>query len=394
MKRSTAAGLIALLASMGLGCSSSDESLPPGELTLGPVVWNPSNIAVGQVQAVAEYDKTVAVFGASGVSTFTSGALVGSDASVTSWRSAAVIPSASGLGTWIVGIDGKGRMKRVLGHEGIEDVSDRFGLTSEAVSSLAGSTGATGFLTERGIATSDGTTVTHYPSSELHAVAAGAGRVAVAVAGGVRIFDPSAKGRETDVALPDARFVAFDAAGALFSATPRGLYKLEGGEMRVVYDAGARAIRALAAAGPHVWFAVDRDLGMVRDGRVFITSAPPSLGDDLRLAGSPDGDVWVVTGGQLFRYEARFGGASGDEAIWTDTVQPAYARVCSNCHSAPGSGKASSNVDLSTYALWNARRAAIRERVITQAGTPGAMPPSGYTLTEEEKAAIDAWTKR
>jgi len=381
-------------ASVGAGCSSSDSGA--STLTLSPVTWNPSNTNVGQVQAVAEYDKTVAVFGAQGVTAFVSGAAVGTDATVTSWTSSGVMPSADGLGMWLVGIDGDGRLRRVGSQAAIEDVSDRFGLASDKVQALAGDTGVTGFLLAQGLAVSDGKTVAHYDATTSHGVAAGAAQVAVAVDSGVRIFEPSKGDQETDVGLPDATFVAYDATGGLFAATNHALYKVEGGEAHAVYDAGGRTVHALAAAGSNIWVAVDGDLAVVQNGQVSVTSGaafPP----DAHLAGSPSGDIWLVAGGQLFRYavQANAGGGGGDEATWSATVQPIYASVCSNCHSAPGSGKDTSNVDLSNYALWDAHRAKIYQRVVAQAGTPTSMPPSGsgFTLTEVQRAAIEAWSK-
>jgi hypothetical protein len=76
-------------------------------------------------------------------------------------------------------------------------------------------------------------------------------------------------------------------------------------------------------------------------------------------------------------------------------VKPVYAAVCSNCHSPPGSGKSSSNIDLSTYDAWAQRRDRVFVRVVTDATTPAAMPPptSGLSITEEQQKAIGAWAK-
>ncbi|WP_394831888.1 cytochrome c [Pendulispora rubella] len=384
-----------IVAAFVLAACSGDDDGGVTTLTLVPVTWNPSSIETGQVQAVAEYDTTVAVFGAVGVTTFVSGSVVGTDTTVTAWRSAGVIPSASGLGTWIVGVDGQGKLQRVLGHDGVENVSDRFGLVSDKVAGLAGSERATGFLLEQGLATSDGATVRHYAAPALRAVASAAGRVAIAADDGVRIITPAQESSQETVALADAAFVAYDAAGALFSATHHAVYRLDGGAMRSVYDAGARTIRGLASSGANVWFAVDGELALVKDGHVSISSGLALRAPgDVQLAGSPSGDVWVVAGGQLLRYAAGAGGTD-DEAAWSANVQPIYATVCSHCHSAPGTGKDASNVDLSSYALWSARRAAVYQRVVAQAGTPAAMPPSGsgFTLTDAQRAAIEAWSK-
>ncbi|HWL86156.1 MAG TPA: c-type cytochrome, partial [Polyangiaceae bacterium] len=197
----------------------------------------------------------------------------------------------------------------------------------------------------------------------------------------------------TDVGLSDAAFVAYDNAGTLFSATHHGLYELEGSAMQSVYDTGGRTIHALVASGANVWFAVDGDLGLVQNGHVSITSGA-SFPSDVHLAGSPSGDVWVVAAGRLARYSARSLAPLDDQAVWTNTVEPTYAAICSHCHSAEVE-KDRSGVDLSTYAMWDAHRAQVYQRVVTQAGTPSAMPPatSGFTLTDAQRAAIEAWSK-
>ena len=141
-----------------------------------------------------------------------------------------------------------------------------------------------------------------------------------------------------------------------------------------------------------MWFTVDGDLGVVQDGHVSLASGG-TLANDVRLVGATSGDVWVL-GAALQRFSAA-GGEAGDEATWSSMVQPVYAAVCSNCHSAPGTGKSSSNIDLSTYDAWKGRRATIYQRVVGAAGTPAAMPPptSAFSLTDPQRAAIAAWAK-
>src|SRR3954471_17348764 len=95
--------LTAAFCMTGLGaCGSANDDAPAGPLpaavTLAPVTWS-TGVDVGTVQAVTESDQSVAVFGSIGVQTFTSGPLVGTDGSLTSWRGAAVIPSADGVST-------------------------------------------------------------------------------------------------------------------------------------------------------------------------------------------------------------------------------------------------------------------------------------------------------
>src|SRR5947209_5480706 len=128
----------ALAVAAGVGCSSKSDENGTGTLALNPVVWNPSNAPVGNVQAVAESGQTVAVFGAAGVTTFVGGAVLSTDATVTNWQSAAAIPSADDLGSWIVGVDGTGHIYRVRTQDTVENVSDRYGLAQAQVTQIAG----------------------------------------------------------------------------------------------------------------------------------------------------------------------------------------------------------------------------------------------------------------
>jgi mono/diheme cytochrome c family protein len=314
---------------------------------------------------------------------------VTSDESITTWKAAAVVPSSNGLSTWMVGVDDAGHVQRVAEEGGPQDVSDRYGLAADKVQSVVAGAGRVAFLLEKGVAVSDGANVTRY-DVPAHGVAATAGIVAVADGSAVRIFD---QGKETDVALPDAQLVTYDATGVLMAATTHGLYRVNGGAAEKVYDAGGRTIHALTSAGTNVWLTVDGDLGLWQGGHVAVATGG-TLAADARLVGSASGDVWVVSAGALLRWGAG-GGAGGDEATWNTSVQPVYASVCSNCHGPPGSGKTSSNIDLSTYAAWSARRSSVYLRVVTQAGSATQMPPSssGLTLTDAQRSAIQAWSK-
>jgi hypothetical protein len=341
--------------------------------------------------AVAEEGTNVAVFSDAGLAMFANGAPASSDGSVLAWRSAAAIRGTDGAGTWLVGVSGDGHVLRARVGDGPEDVSDRFGLASEKVQLVAGGPGApTAFLLEGGVALGDGKNVTRFDATPL-AVAASANGAAMADGVGLRLFDAAL--HETDIALPDAAFVAYDDAGNLFAATHHALYKI-GASAELVWDAGARAVKALSGAGGGVWLSVDTELALYKDGKIALTSGA-AIAPDANISGSPSGDVWIVAGGVLQRFQAQTG-ASGDEVLWSSSVRPVYASICNNCHSAPGTaGKDSSGVDLSTYDAWNARRDKIYKRVVEQAGTATAMPPpsSGFSLTDAQRAAIAAWAK-
>ena len=62
----TRAGLLASIV-VGVGCSSSSEPPAPSPLAVTAVAWNPSSVDVGTVQAVAEHDRSLLVFGSKGV---------------------------------------------------------------------------------------------------------------------------------------------------------------------------------------------------------------------------------------------------------------------------------------------------------------------------------------
>jgi mono/diheme cytochrome c family protein len=395
MRSRVAAALASIVFGIGLGCASSKGDVSPptaaAALTLTPVAWNPANADVGSVVEVVEQDTTLAIFGSKGVLTFTSGAIASTNASITEWRSAAVIPSPDGVSTWLVGIDGTGRVRRVSDAAGLVDVSDRYGLDSDKVTSVASAAGIVAFVLESGFAVSDGTKITHYQVAQPRSIAMGQGIVALADGAGVRIFD---HGKETDLALPDAQLVAYDDGGHLLGATSHALYDLSSGSAVRLYDVGARTIHQLGAAGSAVWLVVGTDLARFSAWQLAIGTGP-TLAPDARLVPSPSGDVWVMSGGQLQRWSVAAPMVDGDEATWTATVEPVYAAVCSNCHSPAGSGKSSSNIDLSTYDAWKGRRPQVYARVVGQAGTPTAMPPptSGLTLTDAQRAAIEAWSK-
>jgi mono/diheme cytochrome c family protein len=271
------------------------------------------------------------------------------------------------------------------------DVSDRYGVGADQVMSSAATGGLVTFVLQNGFAVADGKTVTRYQVPTPRSVATGKDVVAVADGSAVRIFD---HGKETDIALPDAQLVAYDDAGHLLAATSHVLYDLSSGVAERLYDVAPRTIHQLAAAGPAVWLAIDTQLARFAQFQLALGTGV-TLAPDARLVPSASGDVWVMSAGQLQRYRVAAAVDDGDEATWTATVEPVYAAVCSTCHSPTGSGKSSSNIDLSTYEAWKERRARVHMRVVDQVGTPSAMPPPGasVSLTDAQRAAIAAWSK-
>ena len=392
MRRASASGLL-VCAALGLfGCgkgAGGGDRLASGAgpeiLSISPVQWDATDGGVGQVQAVTENAEQVYVFGDSGAQVFAGGAPLSSDATVTAWNGAATIPAADGNGNWAVGLDKDGKLWRVRATGVLEPISGRYGLDREAVLDLvAMGAGYTAFALGSSIAISDGTNVTRY-DVPADALAGGAGLVAWAdKAGLVRRFDP-VKGTLEGWKLPGARLVAVSSLGRVAAATDRGLYYESGTlNLNLVYTAAPGAtITALSAAGARFWFTAGGRIGLLDRGQVQRTSNAP-LAADAQLTGSPSGDVWAVTAGELHRFADS---GAGDFATWQQTVLPVFARVCSSCHLPTGTA----GVNLASYKAWKDKRALIYKRVID--ASPSAMPPAGagVTLSEVDKAAIKAW---
>jgi hypothetical protein len=394
-------GALALLVATGCfsgGPSGGSSSAPPppgppavGALAVRPVAWNAANVGVGHVQAVAEVAEVAYVFSDAGITQMQSGAAVAADPSVTAWNAAGAIPSIDADGTtWAVGVGADGHVYRARAAGPAEDLSTELGLAMAQVRDLAASASVVGFELAKGLAVDDGKTLTSF-EGEVDSVAVAGGRIAAVSPGAVRVLDASSLA-ESDVALDAVAFVAFDTDGTLLAATPSGLYVENGTALDLVWDAGGVPVHGLAASSDGVWVAAGAQLVLWHAGAIAVTSTSP-IDAGARVVGSPSGGVWTITpAGALARFAVDDG--STDEALWQDTVQPVSARVCSNCHSAPGTqGKDSSGFDLSTYSAWKALRPLILTRVVTDAAMATAMPPpsSGYWLSPDEESAIGTW---
>jgi hypothetical protein len=383
---------IAIVLALGLaGCAASPLSRAGGGvgvLHVRAVEWNPGHAPVEGVKAVADAGGDVVAFADGAATVLSGGKVVAVDRSVPRWLSAGTIPAADGSGTWIVGVDGDGRLRRLLGKTSLEPVSDRFGLAADHVVGVA-SLGGTiaGFRLADEIAVADGAGVTRYATGPLASLTGGGGRAAL---GGdpLRVFDLEGK-RVSAFAVPDASspagpgqaaFVAVSAAGKLFVATPEVIWAEDDkGDLRVRFEAPGPTIHGLAAAGDRVWFAEGAELGVVEGGRVLETQGA-RVSPAASLSGSPSGDVWTLTGGALARY------AVAADADWDELVAPVFHRACEGCHR-PG-GEA--GVTLATRDTWEKRRALIQRRVLVDHD----MPPPGKPITEADRGAIRAWVER
>jgi mono/diheme cytochrome c family protein len=374
------------------GCGAS---LPaPQPLAVRAVDWNPTHVEVGRVTAVADRGTEVAVFSEGAATVLDAGAVTVVDRAVARWTSAATIAAADGSGTWLVGIDGDGRVRRLRGRAGFEDVSARWGLEHASVLDVATSPRGAVFVILPALssqspymhpppelAVADGARVAHFSGITPRAVAAGGGVIACATTNGV----VTASGASTRrFPLEPILDVAVDDAGKVYAATPDAVYAED--------DKGELVLRARAALGPihglvaskgRVWFAEGQELGVIEAGQVLATSGA-KVAPEARLWPSTSGDVWVIARGRLLRFARDAPAGSGPvRDAWLRDVEPVFARACAKCHSPGGPA----GVDLSTFDAWRAKTSDIKERVLDAR----TMPPKGHPLADADREQIRRW---
>ncbi len=402
MKTTLSFALPLLLAACGgAGPYSRDGGVQ--RLATRAVDWNPTHADVGHVAAVADRGGDVVVFSDGAATVMESGAVSLVDRSVAKWIGAATIPAADGGVPWIVGLDDKGRVRRLRARTGFEDVSARWGLEKSRVLGAA-SLGAHGaaFLYDGGIAMAGGDgKVVRLGGVPITTLAAGGGVGAGVSNGAIVRVDPSSFATKS-FALGDAIATAVDDGGRLYAATPDAVYaENDKGELTLRFRATLGAIHGLVASKGRVWFAEGPELGAIEDGHVVATTGAklPPAG---RLFPSTSGDVWIVAGGALVRIARDAGQAQpttpsapgapttpstvGHDDAWSAQVQPVFARSCSACH-LPG-GPA--GIDLSTPAAWQKHKGDVKARVVEKRD----MPPYGHPLAPSDLAAIQAWLAR
>jgi len=357
-----------------LGCATTTEVRP---LTVYPVEWNAQKTPLGAVAAVAESAEDVTVFGSLGAMTFTNGALVATDASVREWRSATTIPAVDGGGTWVVGLDARGRLYRVRARSTLDPISARFGLEKTDVRAITDlGRGRVAFALTGELAIADGERVARF-AYPFAAIAGGDGRGAGLTPHGARVFDPF-RGVDRTFALEGLRYVALAPDGRVVTASDRAIWREnDRGELTLQYRSEEPTIRGLAASAENVWFADGNELGLLAAAGATRTTGMKS--GTTAIVGSPSGDVWTLgKDGALARYSTIR--ASG---LWQTTIAAIQTKVCGGCHGPGGSA----GLDLSGAARWQANRLAIQRRVVKEK----TMPPPGHPLTNDERDAVAKW---
>ncbi|MGZ3453332.1 MAG: c-type cytochrome [Polyangiales bacterium] len=371
-----------LLLLVVVGCRAPKSAQGSSALHLESIPWNDGgNATFGTPQAIADAGDEVVVFSDRGATAFVDLRLAGSVAASIDWTDAAVIPAPDGTGSWFVGVDRSGVLHRVRARNQLEVVSDRWGLGRAQVRKVADVGGghvAFGFAEPNDhplFALTDGDKVLRF-EHPFETVAGGGGRTAGIMHGVVRAIR-AGQPKDDTWALADAAFVAVDASGRVYAATKRAVYAEDGQGQLVRKHRASDEIHGLCASGARVWFADGDALGLIESDRTAVSANV--IAPDARLAGSPTGDVWVISEGKLARY-----GTSRAASRFQQLVARVNARVCVGCH---GAGSAS-GLDLSTQAKWEANRASIRKRVVEQ----HTMPPLGSPFSEADRAMIDTWT--
>jgi mono/diheme cytochrome c family protein len=377
---------IVLLAAALAGCGHTEGPTGPvkqGVLSVRAVDFNPGMADLGSIAAVADLGSSTVIFSDKGMNMLIAGALDTTDATVTSWQAASVIPAADGEGEWIVGVGGDGHVYSIDAEGELGDVSDRYGLLDQKVIEVAATGGAgVAFRLDKGIALADGTNITTYDLA-VTGLAGDGGRLAGVASGAAHLFDPS-RGQDTAFPLAGAAYVAFDGSGKLVAATPHALYgEDDAGKLEKLIDLPDAEVHGLAASPRGVWVAIGSELGLL-DGDTLGVSKGAKLPADAALVPSSSGDVWAIDRGTLQRYSAA---SAGDESLWDATVSPIFSRVCAECHLPGGTA----NIDLSYYGAWVAKRDLIKQRVIDMTPTP--MPPTSASvqLKADDVKAIQAW---
>ncbi len=370
-----------------------DVVLPPSDggvlptvaapLFVRAITFNNMMVMLGTVAAVTDNAGTSAFFGSMGMRLLRWGALLASNAEITTWRAAATVPAVLGTGTWTIAVDAMGRVHRVRPDNLFEFVGDRYGVAGMSVRWVAhGGMNYVGFASDTHLSIADGMNTRRVMEGPFTAFGASNNFFAGVSTDRVKVLD-AATGRLRTWNLPGATAVAVDAMGKLVVSAGPVLW-VEGAEgvLQGVFRASA-PITSMIRSGPRVWFVSGRELGTYAMGRVSMTSNT-MLEMNSTLSPASMDEVWVLSRAAPRRYGADTG-TQTPEAIWRATMQPVYATYCADCHF-PGMG--GQLPDLSTYMGWDANRMRIRNSVVNMMAP--VMPPRGM-FPMEQRTAVDMW---
>jgi cytochrome c peroxidase len=240
-----------------------DVEIPAPPVLVGNVPWNASGAMVGMVAALAEQGETLFLFGTRGMQVLAGGVVAATDARVTMWRMAAVIPAGDGTsGEWVVGVDATGRVWRLRNRDSIEEVTGRYALMMRDAQSVARlSMNRVAFGLRAGVAVADGTQVRVWNDPSFANLVGSGSRVAAATATGVRVFDLMGE-RFVDFTLAGVTGVAFDAAGKLVVTTAGALYAEDDRGALTFRRRSSAPLRGVVQSGMRTWLVSGSNLAL------------------------------------------------------------------------------------------------------------------------------------
>lgn len=283
-----------------------------GELSVREVIWNPGEVDVGRVSAVAGVGERVVVFGSHGAVTLERGVVVGTDGKVLEWSrgEAGVIPAAEGGGEWVVGVAAGGGFFRVKDDGRIVEAGERYGLRRGVRSFGVAGEGRVAFVLRPGLPPGmlvvfDGQAASVYSELLFGAFAAGGGRLAWSKGQGVEVRDVKTWNEERLPLEGTAAALAIDGRGRLHMAVESEIRAWDAdGRFVVRYEATGkpRGPFQMVSSGDRVWFLDGEDLGVI-EGESTAVTTQLGIPEGSVLEGSGSGDVWVIDrNGSLGRY--------------------------------------------------------------------------------------------
>ena len=323
----------------------------------------------GDVVAIDEVGDATIVLDRTRAYVVRGGSLAASIPAPHGWRAGATIAAIDGEGSWAVGVGDDGRLYRITLAGELEDITDRFAISTVRSVAAAGTT--TAFALPDGVAVSaDGIHELRARLATPTALAASKGRIALAGPHAVDVWDLATRRARTYAVT--AKAVAF-VGGKLAVATGEAVLIEDGTGMKKLAVAGSQ----IAAAGTRLWIVGDGLYAL--DGNSLRRSSA-SVPHGARLFASPGGDAFLITAGAVHRISID---AGTDDPTWRAEVAPVFARVCAHCHLPGGDA----GIDLSTAASWRSDHDELVRRVLVT----HTMPPAGTDLSPSDQDALRRW---